>query len=193
MPREVRIFERQFLALTACHCKIQIWPETTEKVGVGDFESNKVTSVSGKWHVSKVFRVFLRAGSKLEPASRWVVLGIQQLIKTTKRTFSMRQCWFVSSRRKNLIQTSPFPFYAEHFIDDYFACSSQSWWRLDETLCQRSAIRSTGKKNAMGDRFLSRSFRDHRIVSAVSINLCCKYTKIYSLYFASPFTPFLQC
>ena len=39
-PREVRLFQQQFLASAARHSKIQIWPGTTEKVGAEE----KVTS-----------------------------------------------------------------------------------------------------------------------------------------------------
>lgn len=55
-PREVRLFEPQFLALTTRHYKIQIWPGTTEKVGVGgevmssnqDSKNNVATLVRSK-------------------------------------------------------------------------------------------------------------------------------------------------
>ena len=50
----------------------------------------------------------------------------------------------------------------------------------------QGAIRYQEKREV--DRFLSRSSRDRRMVSATSMNLCCKYTDLYSPYFVAPYS-----
>ena len=65
-PREVRLFEPQFLVSIARHYKIRIWPGTTEKVGVGgevtssnqDTKTNMATLVCSDCVFRIVFAVF---------------------------------------------------------------------------------------------------------------------------------------
>lgn len=196
-PQEVRLFEPQFLALTTRHYKIQIWPGTTEKVGVGgevmssnqDSKNNVATLVRSKWVFRKVFAGFFTNTIKIQtelvydksmPASHRVVQDCNNgsnpwqgiSLHNSPPSGSVLSSWkrFVFSHRKNFNPTSRFVVCSEHFTDDCFARS----YHVEGSMKRRiqGAIPSVWKKNMK----TIVSYSDRQMVSAFNKNFCCIYT-----------------